>query len=393
MNLSPSVQQDILNFNVPVAVPGSPSTLSPLTTVNTFELLDSYLSLNLKNNLFTFGKQSLWWGPGQSGPFLFSTNAPPITMFRYARNVPFIVPLASRLLGPLDIQLFLGQLNGYQYVSYYQPDRQFGAVGPPIQPHPWIHGEKFTFKPTPNFEFGFSETTVFGGPGYGFNAHTFIRSYSISNSLPGENDDPGDRRSALDFSYRIPGIRNWLSFYGDSFAEDEFSPLAYPRRSAWWLGFYMPRIPKLDKLQLRAEGGYTDLPGLQGSGVWYYNVHYNSGYTNDGQLIGNWVGRQGRGIQAFATYWLSARDNFQLSFRKQAANPGLFEGGTLYDGRASGTFLAKKDLELSGYLQYERWNFPLLATTTQSNVAVGFQLNFTPLGGMTATSLVHAFKH
>ena len=29
---------------------------------------------------------------------------------------------------------------------------------------------------------------------------------------------------AFDFNYRVPGLRNWLTFYADSLAEDEFSP-------------------------------------------------------------------------------------------------------------------------------------------------------------------------
>lgn len=395
MNYSPFVQQQILANTVRDVVlpPNAPWSVPPATSTDSFRLLDAYLSLNVSNNLFTFGKQSLWWGPSQSGPFLFSTNAQPIPMFRFSRNSPYQIPLFSKLLGPLDLQLFLGQLDGYQYVTYYQ-NGQLVAVGPPVRPHPWIHGEKFSFKPTPNFEFGFSETTVFGGPGYGFNAHTFLRSYSISNSIPGQNDDPGDRRSALDFTYRLPGLRNWLTFYADSFAEDEFSPVAYPRRSAWWMGLHMPRIPSIPNLELRAEGGYTDLPGLVNQpGTWYSNNHYNSGYTNDGVIIGNWVGREGRGIQGWATYWFSARNNVQVSFRKQAVNPEFLQGGTLYDGRAAGTFVLKKSFEFSGYLQYERWNFPLLATSTQSNVAVGLQLNYVPLGGLTASNLVHALRH
>jgi membrane-associated phospholipid phosphatase len=396
MNLSPAVQQAILNYDVTAPLPaGSPWMVPPAATVDRFRLLDVYLSLNLKNNLLTFGQQSLWWGPDQMGPALFSTNAQPIPMFRISRNVPYVIPWVSKILGPLDIQAFLGQLNGYQYVSYYNESGQFIASGPPVQPHPWIHGEKFSFKPTPNFEFGFGETTVFAGPGFKFNGHTFLRSYSIGNvAIPGQPNTPGDRRSALDFTYRIPGAREWLSFYADSFTEDEFSPVAYPRRSAWWLGFYLPKIPKLNKLQFRAEGGYTDLPGLrQGAGSFYANYSWNSGYTNFGQIMGDWVGRQGRGIQAFGTYWLSARNKVEVSFRKQAVSPDHLRGGTLYDERVASTFMLKPSLELSGYVQYERWNFPLLASTTQSNVAVAVQLNFVPLGGITAVNLARAFKH
>ena len=143
----------------------------------------------------------------------------------------------------------------------------------------------------------------------------------------------------------IPGIRNWLTFYADSFAEDEFSPVAYPRRSAWWLGFFMPKVPGLNKLQLRAEGGYTDLPGLVCCGTFYSNAHYNSGYTNLGQIIGNWVGRQGRGIQATGTYWLSARSNVEATFRKQAANPRTARRG--YVVRWSGRHHAYAELSFT----------------------------------------------
>jgi Capsule assembly protein Wzi/PAP2 superfamily len=390
MSLSPAVQDAILRYEAPAAPPGSPWFVPPATTVNQFHFLDAYLSLNLRNNLFTFGKQSLWWGPSQAGPFLFSTNAQPIPMFRYSRNVPFVIPVVSKILGPMQVELFLGQLNGYQYVTYFQPNGEPIAVPPPIHPHPWIHGERISFKPTPNFEFGVGETTIFGGPGFGFNGHTFLRSYSISNTIPGQNDDPGDRRSGFDFSYRIPGLRNWLTFYADSFTEDEFSPIAYPRRSAWWMGFYLPRLPKLHNLDFRAEGGYTDLPGLVGgSGHFYGNGHYNSGYTNYGQLMGNWVGQQGRGIQALSTYWFSARNKVQLSFRKQAANPSDLGGGTLYDGGGTATFTVTPNLELSGHVQYERWRFPILSTGTQSNVSISVQLDFLPLGGITASKLVH----
>lgn len=397
MYLSPAVQQQILVTDVQNQIagflpPGAPWMVPPPTEVNRFEILDAYLSLNIKNNLLTFGQQSLWWGPSESGPLLFSTNAQPIPMFRLSRNVPYQIPLISKLLGPLDIQAFLGQLNGYQYSTFLQ-NGIYQVVGPPVRPHPWIHGEKFTFKPTPNFEFGFSETTVFGGPGYGFNGKVFLRSYSVSNTGPGAPNDPGDRRSAFDLNYRVPGLRDWLTVYVDSFSEDEFSPVAYPRRSAWWLGAFFPKIPGLNKLQLRAEGGYTDLPGFVCCGFYYSNQHYNSGYTNFGQILGNWVGRQGRGIQANGTYWLSARNNIEVSFRKEAANPELLGGGTLYDGRAGATYMMNSAWQLSGFLQYERWNFPLLSASTQSNVAVSLQVSFLPTGGLTASSLRHAFKH
>src|SRR5260370_5038740 len=38
--------------------------------------LDAYVSFNFHNNLISFGKQTLWWGPGKDGPFLFRVCLP-----------------------------------------------------------------------------------------------------------------------------------------------------------------------------------------------------------------------------------------------------------------------------------------------------------------------------
>ena len=47
-----------------------------------FRLLEGTVSLALNNVQFTFGKQSLWLGPSDTGALLFSNNAEPITMLR-----------------------------------------------------------------------------------------------------------------------------------------------------------------------------------------------------------------------------------------------------------------------------------------------------------------------
>ena len=54
-------------------------------------------------------------------------------------------------LGPLRLEFFLGQLEGHQFIS-----GQSGTAGSflhTLHPQPMIHGERFTFKPTRNFEF------------------------------------------------------------------------------------------------------------------------------------------------------------------------------------------------------------------------------------------------
>ncbi|MGB8130322.1 MAG: capsule assembly Wzi family protein [Candidatus Angelobacter sp.] len=355
----------------------------PLRTasLDRFRFLNTYGSLNWRNNVISFGKQTLWWGPGEDAPFLFSNNAEPLPMLRISRATPFRLPWLFRYMGPIRFEIMWGRLEGQQFVSLIDAAGTRTVVSPPLHPHPYLDGEKFSFKPTPNLEFGFGLTTVFSGPGFPLTLKTVLRTYSPSNTIPGAPDDPGDRRSAFDFSYRLPGIRNWATLYADSFTEDEFSPIAYPRKSAFRPGIYMPQLPKLRRADLRVEGIYTDLPNLRGTGVAYFNTHYLSGYTNFNQIIGSWIGREGRGVSAWATYHFTPQSDIQLRFRNQHVNPSFLEGGRLRDFSASGTLASAGGLVVRGNLQYEHWAFPLIGAGAKSNVTANFEIAFQPNGG------------
>jgi capsule assembly protein Wzi len=350
-------------------------------SLDRFRLLDTYASLNWRNNIISFGKQTLWWGPGADAPFLISNNAEPLTMLRISRATPFQLPWLFRFMGPIRVELMWGRLEGQQFVSIEDAMGTRQVIRPPLHPHPFIDGEKISFKPTPNLEFGFGVTTVFSGPGFPLTLRSILRTYKISNTIPGAAGDPGDRRSAFDFSYRLPGIRDWATLYTDSFTEDEFSPIAYPRKSAFRSGIYMPQLPKLPRADLRVEGIYTDIPNLQGSGVSYFNTHYLSGYTNYGQIIGNSIGRDGRGVNVWATYHFTPESDIQLRFRNQHVNPNFLEGGHLRDYSVNGTLARAGGLVLSGALQYEHWAFPLLATGAKSNFGANIEIALRPAGG------------
>ncbi|MFB3814980.1 MAG: capsule assembly Wzi family protein [Terriglobales bacterium] len=339
-----------------------------IPAVNRLRWQDSYVALAIKGWQASFGKQSLWWGPGEGGPLLFSDNAEPITMLRLSRTHPVKIPL----LGAVRTEFFIGQLSGQDWM---RPD--FHTLVASYGRQPYIHGQKVSFKPTPNLEFSVSRTAMFGGAGLPVTPHTFWRSFASYGNETGPRD-PGDRRSACDLTYRVPYLRDWLTVYVDAFTEDEFSPIGYPRRSAISPGFYMPRIPGLRKLDLRAEGVYTDLPGLRGTGYFYWNGKYVNGYTNEGNILGSWVGRQGRGAQAWATYWLSGRNTIRVGYRHQGVNRDFLQGGHLDDISVKGDLWLRPDLSVSGKVQYESWRFPLLAPDRQTNVTARFQVTYWP---------------
>ena len=361
-------------------IPGVPPA-TPISSVNRVRLLDSYVGLTFENWQISFGKQSLWWSSIEGGPLMFSDNAEPVNMFRINRVSPFKLPSVLSWLGPIRVEWFLGQLDGHQFV--FQTDTGIvGQFGRPLDRQPFLQGQKISLKPTPNFEFSVSTTTVFaGGPG-ALTWHTFLRTYSIGNTLhQGGADDPGDRRSGVDFSYRIPGLRNWLTFYGDAFTEDEFSPLNYPRKSAIRGGIYVARIPGVPKLDLRLEGGSTVPPDFpECSGCFYVNARYPDGsYTNLGNLVGSWLGRGGQGEQAQSTYWLTSRNKIQFNYRHQKVSTlYLPQGGTLNDGGIKADFWLGAAVTLSGSVQYEKWNYPVLDPLPRSNVTTSFQFTFWP---------------
>ena len=363
-------------------LPVPPDT--PISPFNEGRFLDTYVALNLSDWQLSYGNQSLWWGPSQGGPMMFSDNAAPIRMFRVNRVTPFTLPSVFGLLGPMRLEAFIGQYSGYEFVD--APSGLIGQYGQSLNPQPIVHGERISFKPTSNLEIGLSRTTDYGGPGYPLTLHSFLRSvFSTSNTLAGNADKPGARRSGVDFSYRIPGLRDGMTFYAEGLAEhDEITPIIGPDVAAWLAGIYVPRLPKIPKLDFRVEGGYTDPPNSGGDvahGAFYWDAAWITGFQNAGHLMGSWMGRQGQGAQAWTTYWFSPRNKLQFGFRHQKVSQQFVpNGGTLADANVRAEFWPRSSFSLSASVQYEMWNLPVIASTRQSNVTSAVQLSFWPKG-------------
>jgi hypothetical protein len=363
-----------------LAGPLPPDTPTP--AFNEGRFLDSYVALNLSDWQFSYGNQSLWWGPSQGGPLMFSDNAEPLRMFRVNRVTPFTLPSFLSVLGPMRIEAFIGQYSGYQFLA--TPAGLVGQYGQSLNPQPIVHGERISFKPTENLEIGLSRTTDYGGPGYPLTLHSFLRSvFSTSNTTGASANKPGARRSGMDFSYRIPGLRNGMTFYAEGLAEhDEITPLFGPDVAAWLAGIYIPRLPRISKLDFRAEGGYTDPPYSGGDvshGAFYWDGVWLTGFQNAGHLMGSWMGRQGQGAQAWTTYWLSPRNKVQFGFRHQTVSSQFISnGGNLNDANVRAEFWPNSSLSLSAFVQCETWNFPVIASSRQSNVTSSIQLSFWP---------------
>jgi Capsule assembly protein Wzi/PAP2 superfamily len=361
------------------SVPSVPPAV-PTASVNQVQLLDAYVGLNLHDFQISFGKQSRWWGPGDGGPLTLSNNIVPINMFDIQRVTPLKLPSILGWLGPIRGEFFLGQLTGQQFLL--SPLGLVGQFGRSLNPQPFIHGQKLSFRPTRNFEFGFFRTTIYGGPGYPFTTTNFLRSlFSTGNTLAGAPNKPGKRTSGLDFSYRLPGLRNWLTFYGDGLVWDQFSPIAYSDRSAWHSGMYLSHFPMISKLDLRVEGVFTDLPvgGLVGHGFYYWDGTWKGGYRNNGNVIGSWIGRDGQGAQAWVNYWFTAKNRVQVNYRHQKVSQQFMPGGgTLADVGVRGDYWVRSNVSVSASVQYEQWLFPVIQPGRSTDVSTTIEISFQP---------------
>jgi hypothetical protein len=354
---------------------------SPVASFNRVRLLDTYLMLNLKGWQTSFGKQTLWTGPTQD-PFLSSSNAEPLYMLRVDQTTPSKLPGFLGLLGPMRTEFWVGKLTGEHYVNTQDGNVVF-TQGRSLSRQPMINGIKVNFKPTPNFEFGVGKTGLWGGPNFPITLHTTRLSFLSTTNAAGRNNDPGDRRSTVDFSYRVPGLRNWLTLYEDSFTEDEISPLGYPQQSAHNPGIYLSHLPGVPHLDFRSEAAFTNLPEfLQplNGGFFYWNTRYLDGYTNKGHIIGNGtVGRQGIALREESTYWFAADKTIRAGYRSNIVDSMFLQGGNFRDVYVRWDWNFGSKISVSSMMQYEWWNFPLLtAGHRQNDFTASFQLTYWP---------------
>ena len=338
----------------------------PFNTANQFSLLDTYVTAKFSAWNISFGKQTLWWGPEDEGSLMLSDNAAPMYMFRAAPEESLEIPLLSRFLGRFKTDFFVGKLSGNQFPA-----------------RPLIHGEKISFKPTQNLEIGFSRLVEFGGAGRPLTAGAIWNSYaSVKSSVNYRAAvSPGKRTSGFDVSYRLPFVRNWASVYADSLGADEVTPLANPPRSALNTGIYLPRLPGIRRLDLRVEAGYTDATtSRSNNGEYvYWDLYYHDLSTNKGNLIGSWMGREGKGVGAVSTYSFSARNNIQFAYREAKVSKDFIPSGeTINDASMTVNRWLFDVVSLSASVQYEKWLAPVLAVDPQTDWTSSIRVTFWP---------------
>lgn len=350
----------------------------PFPTVNTFTLLDTYVTTPLFGQDITVGKQSLDWGPTEAGSFAISNNAEPFWMLRISRTRPLWIPGISYLLGPFGFDNFFGGLSGH--TEFPQS--------------PYMYGQKFSFKPLgnisihgvhpfKNMEMGFTRTTIFAGQHhvpltFGSFWNSFTSVNSVSADVKFSRNDPGARFTTFDFNWQVG---SWAALYVDMLTHDELLPLVTFRRTAFNPGVYLSHFPHIPKLDFRVEGLTTNRQTYSAGGAYffYYEVLYRNLYLNNDNLIGNWIGRDANGYAAWTTYTINPLASIQFSYRGMKVSKEYIPFGTTQNvGSVAAIFRVQKQWEVKSFLQYEKWLVPILNPTRQTDVALSVQLTWFP---------------
>ncbi len=352
----------------PFTPPNDPQATIPNGTQiaqNPFRLVEGTLSFHLLGHEISGGKSDAWLGPGMGGAMAWSNNAENIYSFRINRIEPLRIPLLSRFLGPVRYDFFVGSLKGHTSPN-----------------EPWIHSEIASFRPSSNFEFAFERTVIWGGKDHEpVTLHTFLKSFfSFSDttndpSVKNSPQDPGERYSDFTFSWRLPFLTHAATLYVDSIAHDDVTPISAPRRAAYRPGLYLSHLPGLPKMDFRIEGASTDTSTLRSLGGQfnYYGQIQKQGYTNKGYILGDWIGREAKGGQAWLTYNMAANQWIQLEFLTKQTPKDFITGGVHQnDYKVDFVKRLRPDIELNAWLQFERWKAPVpLSANTTPLVVIG----------------------
>jgi hypothetical protein len=341
----------------------------PIVEQNPFRLVEAYASAHLLGHEISGGKTDAWLGPAAGSSMAWSNNAENIYSFRVNRIEPLNIRYLSKLLGPVRYDFFVGSLKGHM-----------------VPRSPWVHAEMFSFRPSENFEFGFQRTVIWGGAGHApVTLHSFLRSFfSISDSTQTEKlsrEDPGARFSDFNFSYRLPYLRHYVTFYVDSIVHDDVTPISAPRRASYRTGLYVSQIPKLNKLDFRVEAVSTD-PGVgpaHNGQFAYWEIIQLQGYTNKGIIMGDWIGREAKGGQAWLTYHLSGNEWVQFEYLNKKTPFNFIPGGTTQNQfKWSVVKRLGRETELNAWVQYEGWKAPVYKPGLQKDTSVAVQLTWYP---------------
>ena len=223
------------------------------------------------------GRDYAVFGQSPTGGLLLSDNAPALDMIRVSNDRPWVVPLVSRLLGPVRGSLFVADLG---------TDHQ-------LHPHSKLIGYHAAALPSPHLEIGFEVIDAMGGNGG--QPATFgdrvLDAIPVVDALrTGSDFQFSNKIAGVDLHWRMPAWRGF-EFYAEGDADDVDGrnlSRSFLADAGYIFGTSFTCLAECGALGVRAEYHQT--------GIRYY-THLDYPIASNGLLLGDPLGPR--------TRWLS----------------------------------------------------------------------------------------
>jgi len=269
---------------------------------NNVDLIEGYGKVMAGPFELEVGRDSLWWGPGNHGSILMSSNARPFDMLKLTNPLPIQLPWVFHVLGPVRTEWFLARLEA---------DRDY--------PRANLSGLRLNIKPHPLVELGASRVVTFGGRGLpGLDLLDYAKPFLAFSEQTQNNQLAG-----FDASILIPLPKNRLlrslKLYADAAGEDEAGML--PTKWGDLLGVRFNDVLKTGRTDFRIEYADDIVPGYPN--VFYTHGLYTSGYTYEGRVIGHHMGTHSRDLFMQVSHYL--RDDLIVHVAYDRRTHGISE--------------------------------------------------------------------
>ena len=234
--------------------------------INRFD--ESYIAYTFNNKVITLGRVSKWWSPSWDTSLILSNNSRPIPILSFSNNLAFSIELPLvRLLGPMNYEFFLGQLEENRSV-----------------PEAKILGTRLSFNPKPRFNFSLFRTGQFGGEGRPEDLKTlgkfFLGQDNVGFDGVTSENQPGNQLAGIDFKIKLLK-RNNLELFTQIVGEDKGEQILVPTKTFYnfGIGYFFPKRKGLQKIMLE----FTDTQAyIKKKKNEFLNLTYNHGVYSDG---------------------------------------------------------------------------------------------------------------
>ncbi len=253
--------------------------LCPQLKVNrnnaTANLKWGYLSYSKWNTTIQAGRIPHWWGPGHSGAWLLTTNAPAFDQIRVANQQAVLLSW----LGMSKFEFIIGRLSE-QTIRYTDQTTSVGK--------PQLVGLRFDCIPNKYMEFGAGETCMLSRREEGLRIQDYLQAIFPSNNTTVEETTSGpstNRIASIDTTFRIPTNYQWLKgaeIYWEYGVED-----CNPNS----LGFQFLSAPA-NLFGVYLDAGTADLrieyaEDEDDCVTWYTHHQFTGGYKHKGEIFGH----------------------------------------------------------------------------------------------------------